>query len=128
MLELNTSLRLKEQTYESRTYRQLATKIEGVVDDLEALKQAIDKVLLTEQFEYPIYSFNYGVSFREIIGEERPYARAEMKRMIQEALMQDDRIRNVDGFQFLFAGDICRCSFNVSSIYGEIEIGAEVRI
>ena len=42
--------------------------------------------------------------------------------------MQDDRIRGVDGFGFTFAGDICQCAFNVSSIYGDIEIETEMVI
>ena len=29
---------------------------------------------------------------------------AEMKRMIQEALLRDDRITEVDGFSFFFTG------------------------
>lgn len=128
MAELTTGLVLKEQTYESRTYQLSETKIEGFVDGLEALKQAIYKILSTEQFEYPIYSFSYGIAWKELIGEERPYVRAEMKRMIEEALLQDDRIREVDGFQFEFSGDTCRCTFNVSSIYGDFEIEKEVDV
>ena len=128
MAELTTGLVLKEQTYESRTYQLSETKIEGFVDGLEALKQAIYKILSTEQFEYPIYSFGYGIAWKELIGEERPYVRAEMKRMIEEALLQDDRIREVDGFQFEFSGDTCRCTFNVSSIYGDFEIEKEVDV
>lgn len=79
--------------FSDKTYKLSAEKIEGFADGLEALKQAIHKVLATEQYEYPIYSFKYGIAWKELIGEERPYVRAEMKRMIQEALLQDDRIR-----------------------------------
>lgn len=126
MAELTTDLVLQEQSFGNHTYRLTKENIEGRVDGLEALKQSIHKVLATEQYEYPIYSFNYGVAWKELIGEERPYVRAEMKRMIQEALMQDDRIREVDGFKFAFSGDTCQCTFNVSSIYGNMEIGKEV--
>lgn len=126
MAELTTSLVLQEQNFSDKTYKLSAEKIEGFADGLEALKQAIHKRLATEQYEYPIYSFNYGIAWKELIGEERPYVRAEMKRMIQEALLQDDRIRQVDGFRFTFTGDICRCVLNVSSIYGDIEIETEM--
>lgn len=54
--------------------------------------------------------------------------RAEMKRMIQEALLKDDRILEVDGFQFEFSGDVCRCTFQVSSIYGTFEEETEAVI
>lgn len=126
MAGLTTDLVLQERSFENHTYRLTKENVKGRVNGLEALKQAIYKVLATEQYEYPIYSFNYGIAWKELVGEERPYVRAEMKRMIQETLMQDDRIREVDGFKFAFSGDTCQCAFNVSSIYGDIEIGTEV--
>lgn len=128
MMELDTSLMLQEQTFEGRTYKLSEDRIEGFVDDLDALEQAVYKVLDTEQYEYPVYSFHYGIAWKELIGEERPYVRAEMKRMIQEALLRDDRIREVDGFDFSFTGDTCRCSFHVSGIYGDVEIETEVPV
>lgn len=103
-------------------------KIEGFVDGLEALKQAIYKVLSTERYEYPIYSFSYGVAWKDLIGEEEPYVRAEMKRMIQETLLRDDRILEVDDFEFDFSGDSCHCTFQVQSIYGDITVEKEVQI
>lgn len=128
MANLTTDLIVKKQTYESKTYRMSNDKIEGFVDDLEALKQTIYKMLGTEQYEYPIYSFDYGIAWKELIGQERAYVRAEMKRMIQEALLLDSRISDVDGFEFSFTGDECKCSFNVTSIYGNLEIETEVLI
>lgn len=128
MTELTTGLVLQEQTFESRTYGLSETKIEGFVDGLEALKQSIYKRLSTEQFEHPIYSFNYGVAWKQLLGEEEPYVRAEMKRMIEEALLQDDRVLEVDGFQFEFSGDTCKCSCNVTSIYGEFAIETEAAV
>lgn len=128
MTELTTSLVLQEQNFYDRTYKLSAEKIESFVDGLESLKQAIYKVLATEQYEYPIYSFKYGIAWKELIGEERPYVRAEMKRMIQEVLLLDDRILEVDGFDFEFKEDICQCTFNVSSIYGDVEIEKEVSV
>lgn len=128
MAELTTDLTLQEQVFESRTYQLSDTKIEGFVDELEALKQAIYKVLSTEKYEYPIYSFDYGIEWKELIGEEAAYVRAEMKRMIEEALQQDDRILEIDGFTFEFYEDVCKCTFEVQSIYGNIEMEKEVQV
>lgn len=128
MAELTTDLRLQERTYESRTYKVSGDKVEGFVDDLEALKQAIYKTLSTEQYEYPIYTFDYGIAWKDLIGEDRAYVRAETKRMIQEALLQDNRITDVDQFNFTFSGDTCVCSFTVTSKYGTVTIETEVQI
>ena len=44
-MELTTDLVLREQTFSGRTYQLSQTKIEGFVDELEALKQTmLDKV------------------------------------------------------------------------------------
>lgn len=128
MAELTTSLKLQEQTFESKTYKLSDDKIEGFTDGMEALKQTIYKVLSTEQYEHPIYSFNYGIAWKELIGEEREYVRAELKRMIQEALLRDSRITEADQFKFAFSGDACLCAFVVTSIYGQAEIEVEVKI
>ena len=48
--------------------------------------------------------------------------------MIEEALLRDDRILEVDGFEFEFSGDSCHCSFDVLSIYGNVEIETEVPV
>ena len=127
-MELTTDLVIQDQTYQNKTYQLSETKIEGFVDELAALKQAIYKVLSTERYEYPIYSFSYGVAWKQLIGEDPPYVRAEMKRMIQETLLRDSRILDVDGFEFEFSGDACHCTFQVQSIYGEVEIEKEAEI
>lgn len=127
-MELTTDLMLREPVFENRTYKLSESKIEGFTDNLEALKQAIHKRLSTERYEYPVYSFDYGVAWKELIGEEEPYIRAEMKRMIQEALLQDERILEVDSFNYVFTGDICKCTFRVMSVYGEFEIEREVTV
>lgn len=127
-MALTIGLTVKEQSYTDRTYKMSDTQIAGFVDGMEALKQSIYKALSTEQYEYPIYSFQYGIAWKQLIGEDRSYVRAELRRMVEELLMRDDRIRSVDGFEFSFSGDSCHCSFNVSSIYGDIRVTTEGKI
>lgn len=127
-MTLTIDLTVKEQSYTDRTYKMSDTQIAGFVDGMDALKQSIYKALSTEQYEYPIYSFQYGVAWKQLIGEDRSYVRAELRRMVEELLMRDDRIRSVDGFEFSFSGDSCHCSFNVSSIYGDIRVTTEGKI
>ena len=128
MAKLTPDLVVQEEAFTNSTYKLSSDKIEGFVDELEALKQSIYKTLSTERYEYPIYSFSYGIAWKELIGEEEAYVRAEMKRMIQETLLRDTRITVVEGFSFPFSGDGCHCTFQVSSIYGETEIETEVEI
>ena len=81
-------------TQPTKTYKLDIEKniIVGYCDGIEALKQAIYKILNTERYDYLIYSWNYGVEIKNLIGEETTLVITELERIIKEALMQDDRI------------------------------------
>ena len=59
--EIDIDLEVTEEPETTKTYKISNNKIQGFTDELEALKQAIYKVLSTEKYEYPIYSFSYGI-------------------------------------------------------------------
>lgn len=112
----------------SRTYKLSSDKIQGYTDGLEALKQAIYKVLNTERYEYPIYSFNYGIELENLIGKDPVYVQIELKRRIRECLLRDDRITEVDNFKFEVNGNEIKCTFDVHSIFGNLTASREVTI
>ena len=125
---LTTETQIVQQSFSNQSYNVSQTAIQGHVKDLEALSQAIHKRLSTQQFEYPIYSFSYGVDWRDLLGQDPEYIRPEMKRMIQETLVEDDRISEVDNFSFEFSGNVCRCTFDVVSIFGITREEAETNV
>jgi len=114
----------------SLTYELDITKarVAGKVDERKAIQQAIYKILNTERYQYLIYSWNYGVELKELIGKPSFYVIPETERRITEALMQDERISGVDAFSFETERNKLQVSFTVHTIYGEIEIEREVRI
>lgn len=101
-------------------------RIVGFCDEIEALKQNIYIILNTERYEYLIYSDNYGSELKSLIGKDRDIAESEYKRRIREALIQDDRINNVDKFIFNYDKNNVFIEFIVFSIYGEFSISKEV--
>lgn len=103
-------------------------RIHGTTDQAEALTQAIYLILNTERYQYAIYSQRYGSELADLIGQEKDYAMSEIKRRIYEALIQDDRITDVDGWEFETGKRTVTVSFTVHSIYGEFEIIKEVEI
>lgn len=125
---INIELSPEESIETSRTYKLSGDKIQGYVDGLEALKQAIYKVLNTERYEYPIYIFNYGIELENLIGKDPVYVQIELKRRIRECLLRDDRIAEADNFKFEFNGDQLKCTFDVHSIFGNLTISREVNI
>ena len=126
--DINTDLELVEEVEVSKTYKLTDTSIKGYIEELEALKQFIYKVLSTERYDYPIYSFDYGIELESLIGKDIKYVQIELKRRIEECLLQDERISSVDNFEFEVKGDELYCTFNVGSIYGNLLINKEVSI
>ncbi|QEY33739.1 DUF2634 domain-containing protein [Caproiciproducens galactitolivorans] len=123
---VTVDLKLSDEIEQTQTYKVLPDKIQGVADGLTALQQTIDHMLNTEQFEYPIYTLDYGLRTDDLIGKDREYVESELQRRIRECLITDDRITGVDNFQFSVEGDEMLCTFDVESIYKTISMSKAV--
>ena len=75
-------------------------------------------MLNTERYQYLIYSWDYGVELLDLFGEPISYVCPELERRITEALLQDDRIEEVDGFEFEVSGGTVKASFTVHTVFG----------
>jgi len=113
---------------QTKTYKISDNRIQGFVDNLDALQQAIYKLLNTEKYEYPIYSFSYGIELESLIGQDRLYVQMELMRRINECLLTDDRIESVENFVFNISEDSILCTFDVISIYGTRTMNKEVSV
>ena len=103
--------------------------ISGSVDDLEAVKQAVFKILNTGRYQYPVYSWDYGIELDDLFGEPADYVCAELERRVREALTADDRINSVDNFKFdLSKKKTVSAAFSVHSIYGSFDESKAVNI
>lgn len=101
-------------------------RVVGMVDGLEAVKQAVYLIMQTERYEHLIYSPDYGSELKGLVGKEPAFIRSEMKRRITEALLQDDRIEDVADFEIEVNGDSALVRFTVVSQYGNFEAQQEV--
>ncbi len=97
-------------------------------DEADALAQAVFHILSIERFMWPIYPPSYGSEIADLIGKPRDYAAAELKRTISQALLQDDRITEVDDWDFVFGNDknALTVTFTVTSIYGAFEFRGDL--
>lgn len=102
-------------------------RVRGYTDGLEAVEQAIYKMLSTEKYQYPIYE-DYGVELASLIGKERSYVVPEVERRIMEALLSDERILSVNNFRFEFAQSKYHVTFSVETTYGDTEVEKEVNV
>lgn len=97
------------------------TTFKGKTDELEAVQQAVYKILNTERYTYPIYSWNYGIELKDLFGQPIPWVYPELERRITEALVWDDRINSVTDFEFNNVKNDVHASFTVNTIYGSFE-------
>lgn len=111
----------------TRTYKIEKGRIGGMVDGIEAMRQAIARILNTTRFEHVIYSGDYGNELGSLIGRNSDLLESETKRLIREALTADDRILDVDRFHFESTGrgDLI-VRFTVNTIFGAIEANKEI--
>lgn len=111
----------------SLTYKVSGGRIVGFVDGLDAMKQSVERMLKTERFKYLIYSFDYGTEKTDIRLDEDFY-KSETKRLITEALMQDDRVVGVLNFVFERLNPrTLLVNFTVETVFGEIKASQEVQ-
>ena len=125
---LNVLEEIDEST--SRTYYLNVEKntISGYCDGIEAMKQAIYCILNTERFEHIIYSWNYGIETKHLIGESTTFVIPEIERVITEALLQDTRILEVKNFEFQTNKNTVFVKFSVITTVGEIKSEKMVNI
>ena len=118
---LNQNLVIEEQP--SKTYQMdlRGTHTCGMTDRIEAMKQAIFKMLNTERYQYVMYSWNYGIETQDLFGQPVTYVCPELERRITEALLMDSRITDVTDFAFdLSRKKIVHTTFTVHTIFGDI--------
>lgn len=127
-VELNDSDFDIEENETSLTYKMHLTQftISGKTDGLDAMVQSIYKILNTERYESPIYSWNYGIELLDLYGEDVEWVCPEIKRRIHEALTQDERIQDVDSFDFTIEQDAIHVKFTVRTIYGDVDTERKV--
>jgi phage baseplate assembly protein W len=117
-------------THPSLTYK-INFEDETIVkttDDLEAIKQAVYKILNTERYQYLIYSWNYGIELEDLFGMPLPYVYPELKRRITEALTWDDRIEEITDFTFSHQHGEVAMTFTVNTVVGNFEAERTVKI
>jgi len=111
----------------SLTYQVTNGRIAGKIDEADAMRQAIEKILSTNRMQWAIYTAQYGHDLEELIGKEFPYVQAEVGRMITEALEGDDRVDSVEitSIEQLDSTSL-HVKLTVNTLFGEITTETEV--
>ena len=106
-----------------------SNRVKGMIDDKDAILQAVEKILLTERYAYRIYSWNYGAELQFYIGKDTDFVLADAERTIREALLQDDRILDIEDFSAKQIDlNSVSVSFTVVSVAGSFNYKKEVKV
>ena len=90
-------------------------------DGLEAVRQAVEIALDVERFRWTIYSANFGSELDGLVGQDEALITAEIPRLVEGALSQDDRVVQVEDYVFTRTGpDSMHVSFTVRTVYGDL--------
>lgn len=124
---LDTQIEVEEQPTFTYAMRLNGDRVQGYTDQLEAMKQAIFKIINTERYKYLIYGWNYGIELADLFGESVSYVCPELERRITEALLADDRILNVKDFEFDYPKrHVVHVAFSVETVFGEVKAEKDV--
>ncbi|HAT4309267.1 TPA: DUF2634 domain-containing protein [Clostridium perfringens] len=120
---------IEDTVQSSKTYRidSFNGRITRKIDEIEAIKQAVFKILQTERFENVIYDASYGVELVGLIGKPKEFVKSDIERIIKEALSVDERILGIENFNIVDdVKENLKIEFKVNSIYGDIKLESEV--
>ena len=94
----------------------------GKLNGQEAMKQAVLLCLSTPRFKHEIFSWNYGAELEPLLGTSNSVlTQVKIQEAIRDALIQDDRITDVNAFSFARQGETMTVSFQVNTTEGTVE-------
>ena len=95
-----------------------------IVEENEAVKVWVYLALMTNNKQYPIYSWDYGSEVKELIGKNytKALVEAEAKRLIEECLLINPYILSVDVTSTSFKDSTLTCDIKITTIYGDMEV------
>lgn len=96
-----------------------------LISGLEAIRQFVYIALHTERYSYSVFSHDIGNELQEVLSDNETtdaYKKMEIPRLIEEALLYDDRISAVTDFEIEKIDDSFHVSFTVETDEGMLEI------
>lgn len=119
--------------FPSFTYRMIEidaySQISGDIDDLDSIRQAVFHVLMTERYDYVIYSDDYGIELRKYFGRGFDFLQASIQNTLRDGLLQDDRITDVTVTKVTRSSiDRAHVEFTVTSDRGTFNVEVPVSV
>ena len=95
-------------------------QVSGMADGQLAMRQAVEIHFSTERFDWQIYTPNFGMQWRGLIGQNPGYVGLEIQRRIQDAIKPDRRMTGIENFSYQVKDENLIVEFTVQTVYGAI--------
>lgn len=127
-LPLTGSVEIVRQPSLSWYINKDTNRIEGTVDGLAAVRQAVEIILNAQRFCWQIYQPYSGMDWEGLIGQDAGYVGAELQRRLIDALTVDDRVTGISNYNYTAEGDTLTATFVVNTVFGSFDESAEVML
>ena len=101
-------------------------RVSGTADGYAVMQQAVEIILNVQRFQWQIYSANFGMDYRNLLGADPGFVASNLKKRLQEAFSVDDRILGLSNYSYAVDGDSLFATFTVRTVYGNLQETAEV--
>ena len=93
-----------------------------IVEGIEALKVWIWFALQTPRYRYPVYTWDYGNEFEDLIGQgySEEYIEAEAQAMTEDCLLVNEHIEGIADFSAVIENSRLIVSFTADTAFGDI--------
>ncbi|MCI9428503.1 MAG: DUF2634 domain-containing protein [Eubacterium sp.] len=93
-----------------------------IVEGLDAIKVWIWLALQTPRYRYPIYTWDYGNEFEELVGQgySGEYVEAEAQAMTEDCLLVNESIEGIADFSAVMENSRLEVCFTVETMYGDL--------
>ena len=125
-ISLDMPIEVEQQPGRTWKINTESKRIEGEIDDFEAVRQAVEIILHVERFRWQIYSPYSGMQWEGLIGQNPGYVNAELQRRIRDALTMDDRVTGISNYRSQLDGNTLTVFLTVNTVYGDTTTTMEV--
>ncbi len=100
---------------------------EKIIDEKEALLQRLQLELETEKFEYSIFSWNYGIKTRDLLGQPPTFIVAKIDFRVENMLKKYEEVTGIkDRLAIEIEPGELILIYELTSVYGTFVVGREV--
>lgn len=118
----------KPENAVSKTYKLENKRISGKIDGKAAVAQAIELAITAERWRFPIFSGDYGCELEGLFEQDDRPSRERIRLMLEDTLLEDDRISAVEDVFISFKGDVATISFTAVTEFGNVNAERSVSI